>query len=135
MAAHRPTELDPTDAHFPHQIGNLIALALGRPDQALPHYDRAAELAPSDPSIRMGRGSCRVAVGDLAGGLSELDEAVRLAPSAPTVYLARGESRARAGVVTGALADLETVVRLAPGSANARQAAEKIAALRRNAGR
>lgn len=86
-ALARAAHLRPGDHRILRDLADLRAVAvLADPadrraaDAAIDVYDRAAELAPSDPLVLLGRGGVRLAIGEYPRASADLAQAVERAP-------------------------------------------------------
>ncbi len=69
----------PQEANLWYLMG-MAAFRLGQGEEALQHLDRALEIRPQGPVMRMNRGLVRCQLGMAPEGLADLREAVRLRP-------------------------------------------------------
>jgi tetratricopeptide (TPR) repeat protein len=85
---------------------------------ALPDYDRAIGLDPSNVRAWRGRGQTKQTAGDLAGALADLDKAIALAPSDSGSYDVRGQIKSDLKDHKGAVADATRSIELNPDVSN-----------------
>ena len=74
---------------YPHWVGLL--LDLGRPSEARERIDRASELFPHNPDIRLMSGKAYLDAGELEKAFEELKLAAVLAPDMPFVHIETGK--------------------------------------------
>lgn len=95
------------------QWTGLLHRALGDHDKALPAFNAAAKVAPSDPSIAQGRAQVALEAGLDAVALFEA--AIALAPNNGDLLLGRAAARVAAGDAQRAAAELEALIVANPG--------------------
>ncbi len=81
-AARRAFSLDPYDARSHTAVGHALIFC-GRLDEAQRHLDKAVEINPNDPWIRMVRGLCHIYRGNVEHALADIDEETRRNPFPP----------------------------------------------------
>ena len=79
-------ERDPSDWRPWLGKANLLARDQSHFREALPYYDKAAELNPQDAGILNNRGLTNVALGDIDGALRDFKTAIALEPSSADAY-------------------------------------------------
>jgi len=112
LAALEPTRVDR------HRNAGAAWLAARRPQQALPFWVQARELAPEDASIRFGLGSTLLEL-DRIESEAELERALELDPRHADALVNLALVRNRLGRLADARALLERALSLAPGLAEA----------------
>ena len=80
-----------------HHLRGLVALALGRRDDAIAAWSEALRLDPLHPQARLDRGIERLDAGDLAGALADADALVAAYPRAESGFNLRARALAAAG--------------------------------------
>jgi tetratricopeptide (TPR) repeat protein len=95
-----------------------IALADGRPDEALAHVDAALRLGADTPERRALRGRVLAAAGRLPEARAEIGRALVRDPDSPEVRIARLAVRLRADSAATARVEAEDLVRRFPGQAD-----------------
>jgi tetratricopeptide (TPR) repeat protein len=110
--------------HAPGRAWFGFALArLGRPREALPHYDRAFRLSPQDPLRAIWHffvGMTYVMLGEDLQALEEGNKAAATNPKFPTGYAVQASALALLGREAEARAALAVYQRLQPGITLAR---------------
>ena len=69
----------PQEANLWYLVG-MAAFRLGRGEEALQHLDRALEIRPRGPIMRMNRGQVRIALGRPDEGVEDLEVAIQAKP-------------------------------------------------------
>lgn len=90
----------------------LIASRKGQFDRAIAYFDRAIELAPSNPQVLCHRANAWGGKGVHDRALADFEAAIRLAPENPVAYRERGMLWRRSGALDRALTDLDRAIRL-----------------------
>ena len=114
--AIRSAELNPSDAHTYNLVGLALSL-MGRPDEALPHLEKAQALSPNDPRMTL-----MLAYTALAHFVAERYEvaadwarrAIRAEPSHPEPHIFLTASLGQLGRIEEARAALAAYARLRP---------------------
>lgn len=101
----RPT----ADSHS--RLANQLR-QLGRADEALPHYQRAAELAPNDPRALGDLGQALLSLHRPEAAIAPCEQAARLQPHNPILHLIMGDALRRAERFNQAEAAYRTALRL-----------------------
>lgn len=115
-AALRVTE----DNYVAHANLGHALVARGAVAEAIPHFERAAEIAPRYSVSHVNLGSALVLSGSLEGGIAEYREALRLDPGDVEVRYHLGRALFRAGKGDEAVAELEAAAEKVPGRADVR---------------
>jgi tetratricopeptide (TPR) repeat protein len=113
------------NAKFPQFAGawfaaSHIAMAQGAAAPALDAIDKAVALEPENPTFRLHRATCLMALHRRREALDAADAAQRCAPADPTILDAVGTLRSRANEQPRALAAYDRAVALAPHDARFR---------------
>ena len=90
---------------------------LGRNAEAIPLLERALELIPGDPEVRLRLGALRLEMGDVNGAIADLQLAVTNAPDWAEAHDALGRALHAAGRRDEALSELATAVGMQPDAA------------------
>ncbi|MEZ5710545.1 MAG: tetratricopeptide repeat protein [Blastomonas sp.] len=133
LAAQQASDMkDDRAARLYVQAGNA-ALAAGRPDDALAHFDAALELdslaGVELGELRLDRASALVTRGDAEAARTEFDMAQALAPEEPLAWLLSATLARRQGDLERAQADIEIAAKLDPRNAATALEAGNIAAM------
>jgi tetratricopeptide (TPR) repeat protein len=92
----------------------LIHQKAGRMNLAIADYNRAIELAPTDPAPYTRRGQLRLSTRNFSAAETDFSEAIRLEPENPENYILRGMARTALNSNDQAMADFSTAIALAP---------------------
>ena len=92
----------------------LLYLELGRPAQAVAHFERVAQLEPASAAAHLNVGTALETAGDAVGAAVRYQEALRLDPNYAKAHYALGASLNRAGRFAEAMAPLERAIALDP---------------------
>jgi len=103
--------LNPRDAAAEYEIAQVL-LAEQKPDDALPHLQRAADLAPDFPEALIALAKCRAEHGQNAAAIPLLEHAVELTPRSQAAHLALMLAYRNAGRAQDAQAQKEIVDKL-----------------------
>ncbi|MCK4374470.1 MAG: tetratricopeptide repeat protein, partial [Candidatus Brocadiae bacterium] len=101
------------------EIG-LLYINVQRPDLAIPHLRRAAELDPQSADVRFNLGVAHLGMRQPDSALTHLERALQLEPESADTMERLGVAHAMKGDKEEALAFFERAVALDPGSAAAR---------------
>ncbi len=115
-AALRVTE----DNYVAHANLGHALVARSAVAEAIPHFERAAEIAPRYSVSHVNLGSALVLSGNLEGGIAEYREAIRLDPKDVETRYHLGRALFRAGKGGEAVVELEAAAERAPGRADVR---------------
>jgi Flp pilus assembly protein TadD len=77
--------LAPRCPWYAHNLGHLLDVGLGRPEDALPYLRLAAGALPTEPEVRSSLAHALLATGDHAGARRELERALGCARRADDV--------------------------------------------------
>ncbi|HEX8242535.1 MAG TPA: tetratricopeptide repeat protein [Longimicrobium sp.] len=89
--------LEDASQWYAHRGLALALAAGGRPDEALPEYRTAIELAGDDPVLLSEYGKALAAAGQYAAAVEQLSRLVRITPEWADAWLALGNAEVRAG--------------------------------------
>ncbi|HTR85589.1 MAG TPA: tetratricopeptide repeat protein [Reyranella sp.] len=96
----------------------IVQTQLGKADEALASYDRAAALRPNDPEIVCNRGVALLRLRRSADALASIDRALELRPVYQQAHANRGLALVRLGRFDEALAACDRALALAPDDAD-----------------
>ena len=88
---------------------------VGKPREAIPHFDRASRLNPCYTEAYTNRGIALREMGDLSGAITGFDKATELNPKYARAYGDRGITRPVRGKDAGARQDFARCFDLDPG--------------------
>ncbi|MEU1732027.1 tetratricopeptide repeat protein [Streptosporangium sp. NPDC020145] len=91
-----------------------LAVALGRPEEALENLDTVIGIDPGHPDYYIDRGNLLHRLGRSQEAVADYETAMRVGPPFPEPYYNRAEIRFSAGDHEGALADLDHALELDP---------------------
>jgi tetratricopeptide (TPR) repeat protein len=121
--------LDPHNSALWQNLGSiyraLTGVASGAEDWALKCYQRAAELAPKDPSSWIGIGEIHYSAGNFEGARDGFAKAVELGPQLPLTHYDLAVAQNALGETDKAIAELEKVLGLLPEDSPDREPVEK----------
>ena len=92
---------------LPEESGRILGLALA-------DMDHAIELAPDDPSYRIGRAFLRRMLGDARGSIDDATRSIELDPSQGRAFSNRAAAHLMLGETDAAFSDAQETVRLLP---------------------
>lgn len=100
-------------------LGHTL-IGLGRPADAIPHFDRALATADNDAGAHLGKGTALMATGDVDAAIRSLDTALGLDPRLLPALYQRAQAHHDKGDLTKALRDAEGAVGVATGEERTR---------------
>jgi tetratricopeptide (TPR) repeat protein len=106
------SKLDPREFRWPYLLG--LHRSVSRLDEAIWHWQRAAEIQPSDSVVRLRLGEAFFQQGQIEQAAAQFNEAVRIAPSRPRVALDMARLALARGDPTGSVDWAEAAAKLAP---------------------
>jgi tetratricopeptide (TPR) repeat protein len=125
-ASARPiAELREAVMGAPRTLAHRFALgqalmAAGQYAEAVDTYGDLLDLAPAEPTARLGRAKALLAVGDLAGSEAEFRSVQRMDKTSSAAALGLAQVRRERGDFEGAMAAIRFALRLAPEDVDAR---------------
>ncbi|MEZ5817543.1 MAG: tetratricopeptide repeat protein [Hyphomicrobiaceae bacterium] len=93
-------------------LGHTL-VALGKPAEAVSHFDRALAVSANDAGALLGRGTALAASGDLDGAIRSFDAALKIDPRLLSALYQRAQAHNDKGDVAKALTDADAAVALA----------------------
>jgi tetratricopeptide (TPR) repeat protein len=103
--------LSPVDAQPFLNLGKLCA-SQHQPDEAISYLNRAAELAPKNPTIHEELSQVYAGKGDLSKAQAELEEAIALAPDVSSLHYQLGQIYRKRGLTERAQKEFDTTAKL-----------------------
>lgn len=108
----------PSDASLVSMMATVL-LSMGRRDESLLFYQRAAELAPDQPAPWLAFGLALVQLQRHTDAIAPLERAAALAPTLPAATIALASALVATGRSSAAIAQLESLLHLLPGDPDA----------------
>jgi tetratricopeptide (TPR) repeat protein len=108
-------EFDPHNLSAHRTLGSLLGQA-NRLAEAIPHLEKAAELAPADPQTLTDLGVARILEGKIDDGMTLLQKAVAINPGFTHAHLNLGRLAAQRKDWATALHELRAIWKSSPGS-------------------
>lgn len=100
-------------------LGHTL-IALGRPTEAVGHFDSALATSERDTGAHLGKGTALAASGDLDGAIRSFDAALRIDPRLLSALYQRAQAHSDKGDAGKALTDADAAVSVAAGEERVR---------------
>jgi len=100
-------------------LGHTL-IALGKPAEAVGHFDSALATSDTDTGAHVGKGMALAASGDLDGAIRSFDAALRINPRLLSALYQRAQAHSDKGDTAKALADADAVIAIATGEERVR---------------